>query len=96
MQITLINHEIVNFCKRHSIRKLSLFGSVLRDDFNDNSDVDFLVEFQEMPGFLNLSRMEDELSEIIGRKADIRTLQDLSRYFRDEVLKTATVQYVEG
>lgn len=96
MQIALKDYEIANFCKRHSIRRLSLFGSVLRSDFTEKSDVDFLIEFHETPGFLRLSQMEEELSEIIGRKADIRTAQDLSRYFRDEVLKTATVQYVEG
>lgn len=86
------------FCRRHHIRKLSLFGSVLSDSFRPDSDVDILVEFEaaHIPGFIRLAEMELELSEILGRKADLRTPEDLSRYFREEVVRTAEVQYVAG
>ena len=87
--------KIAEFCKRNHIRKLSLFGSVLREDFRPESDVDVLVEFEEghVPGLITLSGMEIELSEIFGRKADLRTPEDLSRYFRNEVVASAEVQY---
>ena len=90
--------EIEEFCKKHSIRKLSLFGSALRDDFTPDSDLDILVEFDpsHIPGLIRLAGMVLELGEILGRKVDMRTAQDLSRYFRDEVLKSALVQYAEG
>jgi uncharacterized protein len=87
--------EIAEFCRRHHIRKLSFFGSVLRDDFNEGSDVDVLVEFDagHTPGFIRLTAMERELTNLIGTKVDLRTLQDLSRYFRDQVLATARTAY---
>ena len=88
--------KIALFCKKHHIRKLSLFGSILRDDFESDSDVDVLVEFEfgHGPSFFLLFDMEDELSTIFGgRKVDIRTPEDLSRYFRQKVMATATVQY---
>jgi predicted nucleotidyltransferase len=71
---------------------------VLRDDFRSDSDVDVLVEFDpnHIPGLIRLAGMEFELSEILGRTVDIRTAQDLSRYFRQEVLHSAEVQYAEG
>lgn len=84
------------FCRKNHIRKLSLFGSVLRDDFRQESDIDVLVEFEKngIPGLLGISRMERELSQIFGgRKVDLRTPEDLSRYFRQQVLSTAEVQY---
>jgi uncharacterized protein len=83
------------FCLRNHIRKLSLFGSVLTHRFRPESDVDMLVEFdpEHIPGFLGLARMERELSEILGRRVDIRTPEDLSRYFRAEVVASAAVQY---
>ncbi|MFA5802233.1 MAG: nucleotidyltransferase family protein [Thermoleophilia bacterium] len=86
---------ITDFCRRNHIRRLSLFGSVLRSDFRPESDVDVLVEFESghVPGFIRLAGMEREFSEILGRKADIRTPEDLSRYFRDEVIAEAEVQY---
>jgi uncharacterized protein len=86
------------FCRRRRIRKLSLFGSVLRDDFGPQSDVDVLVEFEPgaAVGYFELADMESELSELIGRKADIRTPAELSRYFRQEVLSSAEPQYVSG
>jgi predicted nucleotidyltransferase len=91
--------KIAEFCKRNRIRKLSLFGSALRDDFRPDSDIDLLVEFQAgvAPSLLDLARMERELSDILGgRKVDLRTPKELSRYFRDEILSTARVQYAEA
>jgi uncharacterized protein len=90
--------KIADFCKRNYIRKLSFFGSVLRDDFGPKSDVDVLVEFQSghVPGFFRLFDMEAELSSLLGgRKVDLRTPEDLSRYFRDEVIVHSLVQYVQ-
>ena len=87
-----------DFCRQRRIRKLSLFGSVLRDDFGPQSDVDVLVEFEPgaTVGYFELADMELELSELLGRKADIRTPAELSRYFRQEVLAAAETQYVSG
>ena len=95
LQIAIPKEEIEQFCQRHHIRKLSLFGSVLRDDFTPESDIDFLVEFEpeHIPGFIRLAGMEIELSEIVGRKADLRTAAELSPYFRQEVLDSAVIQY---
>ena len=89
---------IKDFCRRHHIRKLSIFGSYLRDDFGPESDVDFLVEFdpQTYSSLFDIAGMEIELSEMLGRKVDLRTAEDLSRYFRDEVVAQAEVQYAEG
>ena len=83
---------ISEFCRTHHIRKLALFGSVLRDDFGPESDVDVLVDFEpgHVPGLFGISHMELELSPIFGgRKVDLRTAGDLSRYFRDQVVATA-------
>ena len=88
--------DINSLCRRHYVRKLSLFGSVLRSDFGPHSDIDILVEFdpEHIPGFFRLSEMADELSHLFGgRKVDLRTPQDLSRYFRADVLAHAEVQY---
>ena len=95
-RISMDRRKIAEFCRRHRIRKMSLFGSVLRDDFGPDSDVDVLVEFEPgaTVGFLRLAAMEIELSEMLGRKADLRTPAELSRYFRGEVLREAEVQYV--
>jgi predicted nucleotidyltransferase len=92
--IDLPKAEINQFCRRHHIRKLSLFGSFLRDDFTVESDIDVLVEFErgKTPG-LAIVRMEDELSHLLGRVVDFRTPADLSRYFRDRVLQEAMVIY---
>jgi hypothetical protein len=92
--IDLPKAGINQFCRRHHIRKLSLFGSVLRDDFTVESDIDVLVEFErgKTPG-LAIVRMEDELSHLLGRVVDFRTPADLSRYFRDRVLQEAMVIY---
>ena len=88
--------KIAEFCRKNHICKLSLFGSVLREDFGPESDVDVLVEFEpgHTPGFFRLFDMEEELSSLLGgRKVDLRTPEDLSRYFRDEVLAQSRVQY---
>ena len=83
------------FCLRNRIRRLSLFGSVLKGTDHPESDVDLLVEFEPgaTPGLLALAGMEAELSLVLGRPVDLRTPRDLSRYFRDDVLRTAEVQY---
>ncbi len=87
--------RIAEFCRRHRICRLALFGSVLRDDFTPGSDVDILVEFEpgKTPG-LAFFGMQDELSEILGRRVDLNTANDLSRYFRDDVLREAEPVYV--
>lgn len=86
--------KVAEFCRRHYIRRLALFGSVLREDFGPGSDVDVLVEFEpgHVPG-LAFFGMEAELSEILGHRVDLNTPQFLSRYFREEVLAEAEVQY---
>ena len=97
-RIDLPKDEIEKFCRKHHIRKLSLFGSALSGDLGLNSDIDLLVEFDRdhIPGLIRLAGMEIELSEVLGRKVDLRTPQDLSRYFRQDVLDSAEVQYAEG
>ncbi len=85
---------IAEFCRRHHIRKLSLFGSILRDDFQPQSDIDVLVEFA--PGArtgLAFIRMEDELSDLLGRKVDLNTTGSLSKHFREQVLHQAEALY---
>src|SRR6266700_451741 len=96
-RLHLDKKKVSDFCRRHYIRKLSLFGSVLRTDFNEASDIDVLVEFApaHIPGLIRLAAMERELTGLLGRKVDLRTPQDLSRYFRDQLLATASVQYAE-
>ena len=96
LRIDIDKERIAEFCKQNRIRKLAFFGSVLRDDFRPDSDVDVLVEFEpeQEPGLLGMAGMEIELTSIIGRKVDLRTAEDLSRYFRDVVVATAQVQYV--
>lgn len=86
---------LADFCQRHGIRRLSLFGSQLKGTARPDSDIDLLVEFdpERVPGLIALAGMEIELSELAGRRVDMRTAQDLSRYFRDEVVRTAEVQY---
>ena len=93
-RISVPQDKITSFCLRHHIRKLSLFGSVLKEDFRPDSDVDVLVEFEPgyVPGF-EIVTMENELTEMLGRKVDLRTPKDLSKYFRDQVVREAKVQY---
>ena len=87
--------KIAEFCRRHRIRRLSLFGSILRDDFRPDSDMDMLVEFEPgaRVGMIRLAGMEIELSELLGRKVDMNTPGFLSPYYRDRVLAEAQVQY---
>jgi predicted nucleotidyltransferase len=96
-KIAISREKIAEFCRRHHIRKLSFFGSVISEHFTQDSDVDVLVEFEpgQVVGLIRLAGMELELSEILGRKVDMRT-PDLSRYFREEVLSSAEIQYAEG
>lgn len=96
--ITLPKDKLAEFCRRNHIRKLSFFGSVLRNDFRPESDIDILVEFEpgHEPGLIGLAAMELELSELLGgRTVDLRTSADLSRYFRDDVVANAEVQYAD-
>lgn len=92
--IAVDHDKIAAFCKRHHIRRLSFFGSVLREDFGPGSDIDVLVEFEPgcMPG-LAFFAMEEELSSLIGRKVDLNTPQFLSSYFRDEVIAESVTEY---
>jgi predicted nucleotidyltransferase len=96
--IDLSQERIAEFCRRNHIRKLSVFGSFLREDFEGDSDIDILVEFspEHIPGLIRLAGMENELTSILGRKVDMRTAEDLSRYFRNEVIESAEVKYAEG
>ncbi len=95
LPIEVDKEQIANFCKQHHIIKLAFFGSVLTEHFGKESDIDVLIEFdpEHIPGLFALAGMEMELSEILGKKADMRTPNDLSRYFRDEVVRNALVQY---
>jgi len=97
-KLTMDHELIAGFCERYHIVKLSLFGSALRDDFRPDSDIDVLIEFAEGKGagYLGLAHMAGELSEILGgRTVDLRTPAELSRYFRNEVLSSARVQYAK-
>lgn len=98
-QVSVSKESIGAFCRKHGIRRLAIFGSALRDDFGPTSDVDVLVEFEpdRVPGLLGVAGMEAELSRLfLGRKVDLRTPEDLSPYFRQDVLDTAEVQYAQG
>ena len=89
--------KLSEFCRQNHIRRLSLFGSVLRDDFGPESDIDILVEFE--PGTrvgLSFFRMEHSLSEIMGGKVDLHTPGFLNKYFRNEVIAEAEVQYEQA
>jgi predicted nucleotidyltransferase len=98
LPIEVPQERLAAFCRKHRIRKLSFFGSVLREDFAPESDVDVLVEFEPGAGvgLITFAGIEIELSELIGRKADLRTPAELSRYFRDEVLAEAVALYVQA
>ena len=87
--------DLAPICRRHRIRKLSLFGSRLKGTARPDSDVDLLVEFdpEHIPTLFGIAGMEIELSRMLGKKVDLRTAGDLSRYFRDEVVRTAEVHY---
>ena len=95
-QVSVDKTRIAAFCRKHGIRRLAFFGSLLRRDLRADSDIDVLVEFEpgHVPGLFGLARMERELSALFGgREVDLRTPQDLSRYFRDSVVAEAQVQY---
>jgi len=97
-KIKIPKEQIAGFCRRHQIRNLSLFGSVLRDDFNQESDVDILVEFKPGTriGLIGLTALEFELSEIVGHKVDLNTPGFISKYFRDKIFVEREVQYAEA
>lgn len=91
--------RLANFCRRHGIMKLAVFGSALENTFGPESDIDLLVEFEPgcTPTLFDIVAMEEELSAIFGgRKVDLRTPEDLSRYLRDKVLQEAEVAYASG
>lgn len=91
--------RLATFCRRHHIRRLALFGSALRGELRSDSDVNVLVEFEpeHVPGLFGIARLERELSAVFGgRKVDLRTPEDLSRYFRADVIAEAELQYAEG
>ena len=94
-QISIPQDELTAFCQQHHIRRLALFGSVLRDDFRDDSDVDVLVEFESdaVIDLFDIVEMEIALSAMLERKVDLRTPQDLSRLFRQRVVDTAVILY---
>jgi predicted nucleotidyltransferase len=95
--VTVPHEQLAAFCRQHHIRKLSLFGSILRDDFGPDSDIDVLVEFEpgRVPG-LEFFAIQDELSNMLGRAVDLHTPQFLSQYFRESVQSEAEVQYAAG
>jgi uncharacterized protein len=93
--ISVDQAQIAEFCRRHHIRKFAFFGSVLRDDFRPDSDVDVLIEFEpdHVPGLIQLMTMQLEFSDMIGRDADFRAPGDLHRSFRDVVIAESEVLY---
>lgn len=98
-QIEVPEAQLGELCRRHGIRKLALFGSVLTERFSESSDIDVLVDFRPdvKIGFFRLADIEEELSRLFGgRKVDLRTPMDLSRHFRDEVIRGALVLYAES
>ena len=98
MRIEIRRDALADFCRRHRIRRLSFFGSVLRDDFGPDSDVDVLVEFESgaRVGLIALAGMEIELGGLLGRKVEIHTVKGLNPRFRQEVLEAAEVQYEQA
>lgn len=98
-RLAMDEKALEGFCRKHHIRKLSLFGSRLKGTARADSDIDLLVEFEPdaRPTLLDLAAMEEEMSGLLqGMRVDMRTPDELSRYFRSEVLRTAEVQYVAG
>ncbi len=98
VKIDVPKEKLADFCRRNHIRRLALFGSVLRDDFSGESDVDVLVVFEPgtRVGLIGFAGIENELSELIGRKVDLNTPKCLSPYFRDEVLREAQTAYEQA
>ena len=98
-KLSVPKNELAAFCRKHGIRRLAIFGSALRADFGPDSDVDVLVEYapDRVPGLFGIAGLEIELSALFGgRKVDLRTPEDLSRYFRQDVLDSAEVQYEQA
>jgi predicted nucleotidyltransferase len=95
IQNFISKENLAAFCRRNHIRRVAIFGSALRGELRSDSDIDLLVEFEQnhVPGLIGLAGMEIELTGMIGRKVDMRTPRDLSRYFRDEVIRISEVQY---
>ena len=95
LSIPISESAIYSFCQQHHIRRLSLFGSVLRDDFNPESDIDVLVEYHtdSRNTYFDMVRQQDELSRLLGRTVDLRTPMELSRHFRKQVLQNLWVIY---
>lgn len=97
-EIEFDRERLAEFCRERHIRRLAVFGSALRSDFGADSDIDLLVEFEpdHVPGLFGIARLERELSALLdGRKVDLRTPEDLSRYFREQVMEEAEVQYAQ-
>ena len=98
-QVSIPKDRLAALCQEHGIKWLAVFGSALREDFGPESDIDVLVEFETdlIPGLLGVAGIELELSMLFsGRRVDLRTPEDLSPYFRQDVLDTAEVQYAKG
>jgi uncharacterized protein len=91
----VVHEKLTVFCRNNHINKMSLFGSALRGELHPASDIDLLVEFEKghVPGLITLAGMEIELTEMLGRKVDLRTARDLNRHFRTDVVREAKVQY---
>ena len=94
-QVSIPKARLASFCQERGIKRLAVFGSALRSDFGPDSDIDLLVEFEpgQTPGLLGIAGMELDLGRMLGRKVDLRTPGDLSRYFRQQVIDEAQVQY---
>lgn len=93
--INIPPEQLAEVCRKYGVQRLSLFGSILTDRFGPESDVDMVVEFlpQARIGLFEMTGFEQELTSLIGRKVDLRTPAELSRYFRDKVMRTAQLQY---
>jgi uncharacterized protein len=96
VDLPIADEALDKFCRQHGVRRLSLFGSYLKGTARHDSDVDLLIEFEpgREPGLIGLAQMEAELSSLVnGKRVDLRTPRDLSRYFRDDVVREAQVRY---
>ncbi|MBN1273440.1 MAG: nucleotidyltransferase family protein [Candidatus Aminicenantes bacterium] len=95
MKIDIPKKKLIEFCRRNHICKLAFFGSVLREDFRPDSDIDVLVEFEPgaKVGLITLAGLEIELTDILGHKVELHTIKGLNPYFRNEVLESAEVHY---
>ena len=98
LAIDVPHEQIAEFCRKWNVRRLAFFGSIVRDDFGPQSDVDVLVEFKgnHTPGLRFFATMPDELSEILGRRVDLSTFDSLSRSIVNQVLSEAVEEYVES